>query len=330
MSKGNSGVQRYASNIISNLDSDLEFELMRSNFTGNFGLHFFEQFVIPAKLSRTDLLWTPTHIAPVFHKNSIITVHDLLPIEEPGLFSSSFVLFYRTVLPILLRNARHVFTVSEFTKERVMRIYNVDYEKITVSRNASKFHIDFSYNRLEFDSLVNKYELGSFFLVVGNIGYHKNSFRILDLWNKYFPSEKLVFIGKLPNHLYPHFDFHRAGNVNIVHFSDIKDETLANFYKNARGLIFLSKYEGFGLPLIEANSLGCKVIHSDIQVFNEISNDLNSKVSLISDEDFVNAVTILLGSALSEITRQSLIRASERFNWVSEGEVVSKALKYYI
>jgi glycosyltransferase involved in cell wall biosynthesis len=330
MSKGQSGVQRYAKNLLLNLDEDLKYDLIKVNFSNKYLLHLYEQTIIPLNLKSTDLLWTPTHISPFFHNNSIITVHDLLPIEKPELFNKSFTFLYKSMLPHLLKNSKHIFSVSEFTKSRIISLYGINEKKITITRNASKFDLNNSYKNSKFLEIIHNFCIENYFLVVGNIGFHKNSFRLLELWKKYFKNVTLIFIGSVPKHLNKKFTSEISDIKNIYHFKNIDDETLANFYINAKASILFSTYEGFGIPLIEANALGCPVVHTNIPSYIEISCDQNYVVNENSDTLFVEIISNLINNNIPIEARNKLIQSSKKFNWSNEGKIVSKVLKNFL
>jgi glycosyltransferase involved in cell wall biosynthesis len=330
-SKGNSGVQRYANNIIKNIPSNLPYKIITQNKKNKILLHLYEQFVMPIKLSNSDLLWSPTHLAPLLHKKSVITIHDILPIDKSEYFKRSFVEFYTFMLPRLLNNSIHIFTVSEFTKTRLINFYNINENKITITRNASIFNHYSFYNNTIFLDLYSKYlDKNKYFLVVGNIAHHKNSFKIIEIWKKLNINMNLVFIGKVPINFLTLFNKLISDNNTIFHFDNIDNDTLANFYTNAHATLLLSVYEGFGIPLIESNSLGCPVIHSDISVFNEISCDSNFPVNIDNDSDIASVIKHVSTLSFTNDFKCTLIKNSEKFKWENEARIFSDTINKLI
>jgi glycosyltransferase involved in cell wall biosynthesis len=325
--KGNTGVQRYANNIIKNFNSDLNYKIIKSKHNNKVLLHFSEQFITPL-LYRNQLVWSPTHMSSIFLNRSIITVHDLLPIDCPQYFDKKVVYYYNFILPKLIKNAIHLFTVSNFTKNRIIEKFGVNENKISLTYNASIFDNSIFYNNNNFNFLKNKFQIkNKYFLVVGNIGNHKNSFNLIEYFSKTNLNANLIFIGKLPNIFNSYFINLISKDKRIIHLVNIDDETLANFYLNACATILFSYYEGFGIPLIEANSLGCPVIYNVNSVMSEFAGDFNYPVDINSFNDFNNAISNLFNKNKSF---QDLINNSKKYNWVNESNKVSKILKNYL
>jgi glycosyltransferase involved in cell wall biosynthesis len=322
--KGNSGVQRYANNIINNFDADFKYKLIKSIHKNPTLLHLSEQLITPL-LYRNKLVWSPTHMASIFLNRSIITVHDLLPIDCPQYFNKRVVNYYNFILPKLIKNSIHLFTVSNFTKKRIIDKYGISENKITVTYNASVFDNSKFYNNNNFIIIKNKLQIkNKYFLVVGNIGKHKNSFNLIEHFIKTNFDANLIFIGKLPNEHEIFFKYLISKDKRIIHLTNINDETLANFYLNACATILYSFYEGFGIPLLEANSLGCPVIFNINTAMSEFAGEFNYPIDVNSFSDFNNTISKLVNT---NTIPQNLINNSKKYNWVNESNKVSKILK---
>ena len=137
----------------------------------------------------------------------------------------------------------------------------------------------------------------------------------------------LVFIGKLPDHFKSEFYREKEFQVRIKHLENVDDETLALFYKNAVSLIFVSFYEGFGIPLLEANSMGCRVIYSKNTVLEEIAGDCNFPVDPLSIDSISNAICTLFNNPIFDL--EELLNNSNKYNWEAESAKVQNVLKLY-
>lgn len=324
--KGSSGVQRYAVNMIKHFPKQIPYEIISSNCRINFFRHILEQFKFLMFPNR--LIWSPTHIGPLFSRLHVITVHDLLPIDQSHLFDWKFVKLYKFILPILCRNSLHILTVSEFTKSRLIDVYGIKSDKITVAYNASIFSYNIKYSDINFKLLKSEYFISdNYFLVVGNIGFHKNSLNIIKAWRNSNVDADLVFIGKLPDHFKSEFYREKEFQFRVKHLENVDDETLALFYKNSVSLIFVSFYEGFGIPLLEANSMGCRVIYSKNTVLEEIAGDCNFPVDPFSVEAISNAICTLFNNPIFNI--EELLNNSNKYNWEVESAKVQNVLKSY-
>jgi glycosyltransferase involved in cell wall biosynthesis len=327
-SKGNSGVQRYARNIINNFTPDFNYNLIQAPYKCNNFLHLYEQISFLKYNKTKNIIWTPTHIAPIFIDNNIITVHDLLPIDNEHLFSKAFSNYYKLMLPILLKKSLHIFTVSNFTKSRIIERYNINPDKITISYNGTIFNNKLQYDNNNFKFLLEKFEINKYFLVVGNLGLHKNNLFLINIWKKIKTDVKLIFIGKLPEYFRLNFLNEITTDNRIIHFDNVDDNTLANFYKNTIALIFISLYEGFGIPLIEANSFGTRVIYSQNTVLEEIAGDCNLPVDAKSEFSIINSIkTCLSNDSYNDIP---YIKNSNKYLWENESIKVQSKLNEFL
>lgn len=328
--KGNSGVQRYASNIIKNFSPDFDHNIIFPYCKNKLYLHFSEQIKFLRYNNKRNIIWTPTHIGPIFNNNQIITVHDLLPIDHEHLFSKNFVQYYKLVLPILLKKSLHLFSVSNFTKSRIIENYNINPDKISIAYNGTVFDINTAYDNTEYNRLILKHQLENkkYFIVVGNLGFHKNNLKLIQSWKKTKIDACLIFIGKLPHHFKKIFYREVYSDIRIFHFDNIKDETLALFYKNAVSLILISLYEGFGIPLIEANAMGCPVIYSQNTVLQEIAGNCNIPVNAYCEDSIIETL-----NATYDMRKQPIDfykSNSNNYSWVNESLKVEHTLMNFL
>ena len=286
-----SGVQRYAAEISKHLSYlTADFSVVTSSEKIQAGIipennivrigqrtgPLWEQFSLPEFLNKQHhpLLLNLCNVGPVFYKNKIVCIHDISFIRNPSWFSTSFYLYYKTIIPLLIKSSKHLITVSEFSRSEIMDYYKIQGDKISVIPGgiASTF--------LPSDQLAPasiSLQQRPFFLFVGSLDPRKNLLTLLKAFvqsgitntalivvgasNRSFSTTILKAIEEYRNH------------TGIYFYNETTDEQLASLYKNAKALILPSYYEGFGLPIIEALSVGCPVIVSDIRVFREVAED---------------------------------------------------------
>lgn len=171
----------------------------------------------------------------------------------------------------------YVITVSESSKKDIIKLFPelekrifVVYNFITKIFHELKEHNNF--NR-DFSSFIK----GKYFLTVGRFMPTKNTLNIVKAFenrDSIFSDYKLVIIGRKGwyNELDDYLEKNKSDNIVILDY--VSDEDLFCLYKNAYAFISASIYEGFGLPLIEANFCGCpRIFCSDIPVYREINVD---------------------------------------------------------
>jgi glycosyltransferase involved in cell wall biosynthesis len=245
---------------------------------------FREQIRLPIVLKRegADLFHAPHYVLPPLTQcKSVVTIHDVIHLLFPQYLPNRLAWAYaRASLSAATRRADRILTVSETSKNDILRRFKVPAEKITVIYNA----IDERFNVMPTEEQVTRvrerYQLDQrFALYVGNIKPHKNLERLIDAFAELRRSGiedvRLLIIGdeisKFPalrravhrNKLHKHVRF--LGFVPI--------ETLAVLYRLASVFVFPSLYEGFGLPPVEAMASGTPVVTSSVSSLPEVVGD---------------------------------------------------------
>ncbi len=254
-----------------------------------------EQVIFPIVLyrERCDLLHFPHFNVPIGYRGPfVVTVHDLILLRFPTLRATTLspilyrmkFLAYRFVIWNALFRSQAIITVSEYAKADILDRYRVSSEKITVTyeaahpfcfRSSPESSRDFF---LRLGLLETKPEssvhgiLKPFVLSVGNAYPHKNLEALVDAFAD-FPDDRalLVFVG-WDEYFYPRLvRYVAAKNLSSVVFAkSVSDEELDLLYRSARISVFPSKYEGFGLPPLEAMGKGSPVLAANATAFPEI------------------------------------------------------------
>lgn len=234
----------------------------------------------------------------------VVTVHDMIPEKFPELFAGSG-LYNRFVTQrwiagkrTLCERADAIIAVSEHTKTDLVELYGVAPDRITVIHHGASLT----------PSTSRPYWLpDDYVLFVGQRGLYKN-FRVVV---EALHGEKLVCIGGGP--------FSDAERAQLVehHVSAIQrsvsDAELAACYAHARVFVFPSRYEGFGIPILEAFACDCPVVLARASCFPEIAGDAAAYFT----PDSVSELSAALGQAVSR--RESLVAAGrarlQEFSW---------------
>lgn len=277
-------------------------------------LLFWEQFVLPKFVMKNKgFLVSLCNSAPIFLKKNIIFLHDISYIDNPKNYSLKFRLFYRFMERINIRKAKLCFTVSQFSKSRIISFYSfVDENKIKVIPNG------FSYELLEKKEEPIKNLIKPFYFSIGSSSPNKN----LDYIIKAAQSmpESLFVLSGTKNSNFKDRKNHEFPN-NVLFLGYVSDNQLKWLYKNCEALVFPSFYEGFGLPPLEAISCGCnKIIVSDIPVLKEIygaiGNFINPKKYI--KEEFLG------DKIISEEQKQELLT---NYNYLESAKMLYSYLK---
>ncbi len=282
------GVGRYAKNLFNQLkrfNKRNEYILIKPKFRWH---SLAEQVCFPFWLLKKNfnLVHFTYFSFPLFYPGKfVLTIHDLIPwrfktgraSSLPGLFYKIKHFCYKMLLFIGARKAEKIIAVSKTTKKEIVRCLKVSPEKIVVIYEG----VDSKFKKRK---PATSYQLPatSYLLYVGNAYPHKNLERLIEAFNKFkikndkFKIEiqnlKLLFVGP-EDYFYERLKKTvEKSNLEekIIFYGAASDKELVSLYKNALCFINPSLMEGFGLPGLEAMSLGCPVVCSNIPVFREI------------------------------------------------------------
>lgn len=272
------GVQRYATEIANILlQKKQAFNLIsNTGIKNSFRLAFlngnlWEQITLPIylKLIGSPLLINLCNSAPILYHNHITTIHDVAFLEKNNWFTPKFKKWYSFMMRFTTNNARKIITVSEFSKNEIATHYKIVCDKIEITYNgASEKLIGIKHESPIIDQ--------PYILTVGTVSERKQQLKLIETFLHYGDiSEKLVIAGS-KNELIFGLNNGLTDKINqserIIFIEDPTDSILSNLYKNSKFSIYISIYEGFGLPILES-LLFCKpVIVSEIPVFRELFN----------------------------------------------------------
>jgi glycosyltransferase involved in cell wall biosynthesis len=308
------GVERYGHEILRYIGSSCWVESTRSQ---GWRGHAWEQFMLPTKLNRNSILWSPANTGPLMIHNQALTIHDLSPLEHPEWFRRSFAAWYDLFLPILARRVRKIFTPSEYVKQKVMTRFDV--RNVTVTPNGID-HSLFCPEAKQFKFVLPE----RYVLFVGSLEPRKNLDHLLRAWNEIknnFKQTWLIIVGVSRN-VFKAVSFpHKMERVRFLGY--VEDETLAGLYANATVFVLPSQEEGFGLPALEAMACGAPVIVSDGGALPEIVDEAGLIFCLSNPVGLKNALKECLSNAKlrSELKEKGLVRAHQFF-WKTTAELV--------
>ncbi|MGO4336420.1 glycosyltransferase family 4 protein [Labrys sp. KB_33_2] len=259
-----------------------------------------EQFYLPVA-RRKDFLLNLCNIGPLFHRASATMIHDAQVYSAPDSYSRPFRLWYKFAFSFIGRRHKVIFTVSEFSKKELVRYGIAGADKIVVVHNGC----DHILKIVPDDSLLAKLELerGRYAVALANTQKHKNIAILLEAFAR--PELKdvpLVLFGGAGK-----ADFESLGHVvpaNVRFAGRTSDAELAGLMANAGALAFPSLTEGFGLPPLEAMSLGCPVVAAPFGALPEVCG----QAALYADPFKAEEWCAKIRSALDDAAvRQSLI-----------------------
>lgn len=334
------------------------FQVLKSpygNFKGKVLNWSFKNFWTQGRLSyemlfnrEIDILFIPSHVLPLVHpKKSVATIHDigfekytilyrnestakifldlLVKLFTFGKYSANLIDYLKWSSRFTLKHSKKILTVSEFTKNELINLYDADEKKIKVIHNGYNKSLYRKINdKKSIENVKDKYGIeGDYLLYIGRIEKKKNVSRLIEAVaylyeiDKFF-DKKLVLVGAADygydevNYIISQYNLD-----DIVIIPGWVDECdLPYLYNGASVFVFPSKYEGFGIPLLQAMACGVPVAASNTASIPEVVN--NS--ALLFDPD----VPIDIAKKIEEILNNSELREklikdgfdrSAKFSW---------------
>jgi glycosyltransferase involved in cell wall biosynthesis len=241
-------------------------------FSSNF---FLQHFLLPYNLKKdkADFFFSPFYLKPFYCPvKSSIVLHDISYEAHPEWFDFKSQFILRALSKYSARTADKIFTVSNYSKEEIIKYYKINPEKITVTYLAADSGFVKIDNEVKTMAIMKKYNLNDkFILSVGSIFNRRRISEIIEAFEKLVMKHndyQLLIIGK--NHTHPFVDMDKKiksangklGRNGIIKLDYASDEELTAFYSSCFLNIYLSDYEGFGLPIVEAQFFGKPVITS--------------------------------------------------------------------
>ncbi|HSO87559.1 MAG TPA: glycosyltransferase family 1 protein [Draconibacterium sp.] len=206
------------------------------------------------------------------HKTNIpavVTIHDLIFMRFPEFYKTIDRKIYRSKVKYACSSARKIIAISEQTKEDIFRFFDVDPVKIEVVYQSVS-PVFFEHENTE--NLRSKYNLSErFILSVGTHEPRKNQLSIIKAIHSEKIDIQLVIVGKSTSYTKKLIRFITENKMEtqVKFLNSISEKDLAGLYQMASLSIYISFFEGFGLPVIESMASGCPVITSNVSCLPE-------------------------------------------------------------
>lgn len=222
----------------------------------------------------------------------VVFVHDLIPLAYPEYSRPQEAEKHAKRLSTALEFAESFAVNSQDTKEGLLeyaRANGLRAPPVTVA----PLGIDSAFRAPR-----QRLELAPYFVTVGTIEPRKNHFLLLHVWRRLtelgIEPPKLLVIGRRGwenENIVDLLERSHAIRANVLETNHLPDDTLGSVIGGARALLFPSFAEGYGLPLVEALTLGTPVIASDLKVFREVGQDVPEFLDPIDGTGWAQAVT---------------------------------------
>jgi len=271
-------------------------KIQSTQFGEKFPHSLWRSLILPAyvKKNTPDLIHFPWNgnIPPFLSKKIVITtIHDVLPLVIPGYFNSFYdETDYKKRIQRDINRSRLIITVSNYSKKEIIKNFEVNKEILVLHHGPTIKSVS---------AETIYHEKSDYFLYVGGYDPRKGLEillqRFIRLHEEKELESRLIMVGD--KHYYsPYFKKLVEKGVEKGFLEEkgyVSDELLANLYSNAIALVYPSKYEGFGLPPLEAMNCGCPVITTKCTSIPEICGNAVYYINVDNELDLDEALITL-------------------------------------
>ncbi|MGE5053073.1 MAG: glycosyltransferase family 4 protein [Acidobacteriota bacterium] len=254
-----------------------------------------------------QLLFTLSGGAPILHSRNVVTIHDAAAVASPAGYSWTYRLWHASVCRRMARTAEHIFTVSNFSKSEIVKWYGAPAEKISVTYLGGDHLSSFAADPA---ALARFRICGKYILAASVQNPNKNFDRLVQAVSRHCKSSiPLLIAGGSDSNVYRSMKLTQE----VRSLGYVTDLELKALYENATCFAFPSLYEGFGLPPLEALSLGCPVVASRAGSLPEIFTGAAFFCDPYDPEDIARAIDRAVESSHSG--RDDLKLFASKFSW---------------
>jgi glycosyltransferase involved in cell wall biosynthesis len=286
---------------------------------------FDEQWYFPKLLRKfnLDLVHFLNFNVPIFYRRPfVVTIHDLIHHKLPGNKKSRFLhrLAYRLVMRHAVLGSRKIITVSDYSKKDIIETFKVKPSKIAMIYEAAH---PIPVSDSDIVSAWQRFGIVKPYIVFVGVMERKKNIQALALAfdvirEVYKLNIQLVLVGKEDSY-YPEV----VENVRKIKFRDdlvitgmVSDKDKYALYKGSQAFVSASAFEGFGLPGVEAMSMGIPLIVSNTEVFNEVYDNGAIYFDHLSPEDIAQKVSLILrDDKYRSLVANNAYARSQFFSW---------------
>lgn len=300
------------------------------------------RFALPFHLftqkERLNLFFSPSHYSPAFSPfPTIPTIHDIGYLQYQNQFTKKDLYQLINWTKESLKKARHIITVSQFSKDEIIKTYHTNPQKITIAYNGvdEPPKIDPKTQ----SKILSSYRLQSknYYLYLGTLKPNKNISFLIKSYSLYLKSNiqhltsKLVIAGKkgwLFNEIFN--TVKQEGVEDNVVFTDFVTENQKwTLYQNAITSVLPSLYEGFGIPAIESMKIGTPVIVSNIPPFHEVVQNSGLFIDPTNQTDLCQKMIDISNPKIQQKFSKSGKLQANKFTWDSTAKSVLQVFEKF-
>lgn len=287
------------------------------------------------KKYKADVFFSPDgYMSLTSNAKQVGVIHDLNFEHHPEDLPKSARNYLKKYFPLFAKKAHHILTVSEYSKQDIIKTYKVNTDKITVAHNGiGDFFKPISASEKQL--VRDKFTKGnSYFIFVGALHPRKNVVNLFKAFNDFKKQDdkniKLLIVGEKywwNDEIHQSFE-KLTYKKDIIFTGHVQSKELNDLYGAALALTFVSYFEGFGIPLVEAMKCETPIISSNATCLPEVAGEAAIYVDPFSVDEIANAMTrIATEPQLVEELKQKGKERSAHFSWDKTAEIAWEVIE---
>lgn len=261
---------------------------------------------------------------------TVMVSHDLAYLHYPGHLPLTQLWYGRFFYPKFHKKARHIIAVSESTRSDIIDSFGIPASRISVGNNAVPESL-MTADHIDQQNVRDRYTGGkAYFIYIGTIHPRKNIPNLIKAFQIFRHRTgldyRLVLAGRMA-WLTDEVEKMITLDPGIIHTGFVDHRVKAELLAGAEAMVYVSLFEGFGIPIIEAMAAGVPVITSNVSSMAEVAGE----AALLADPSSPGSVADTMVRLTSEQSlRQSLINAGKircrQFDWNTTAELIFEKL----
>jgi glycosyltransferase involved in cell wall biosynthesis len=304
-------------------ECDLDLSKIQFRVVGSGGGHLWEQLYL-ARYARSGCLLSPAASGPLLHPRQLVVIHDAAIYKAPAGFTRNYRMAHKVLDRVLARTAK-IATVSHFSRLELAACLHIPASDIVLAPNGTDH-----FQSLQPDpDIVCRLNLtpAKYFVTLGLSTANKNIALAVEAFSRLNrPDTRLVVVGKGSERVANAANF--KNDQGVLFTGRLTDEEVAALLRSATALLFPSRYEGFGMPLLEAMAQGCPVIASTAGAALEVCGD----AALHFDPDNVYALAdhmtrMLQHPEVAATLRPRGFAQPQKYQWAAAAAALMQGLQ---
>jgi glycosyltransferase involved in cell wall biosynthesis len=287
------------------------------------------------KKYKADIFISPDGFIPLRSIiKTISVIHDLNFEHYPEFVTKTNYLFYKTFMPKYAKKAHHIISVSNFSKNDIIDLYNIKEEKISVAYNGISEEFQLFDKEIKMKTKAEFSDSKDYFLYLGAIHPRKNLARLLKAFDKFKTQcesdAKMLIVGKKMfknkelQSVYESLKFKE----DIIFTGYLDIDKLTRVLSSAIALTFVPIFEGFGIPIVEAFASGTAVITSNRTSMPEVASDAAIIVDPFNVDEISDAmIKVYQDTAFRENLISKGLNRLKIFDWDKSSEKIMQIIE---